>query len=85
VTIIVWLAVGAAIGVASVVALRLHGLGARLLNVAGGIVGAIGGGLAEGRGAIGADPWEMNSLLVAAAGALILIGIVNLFRHRPVH
>ena len=84
-TIVVWLAIGAAIGFGAALILRVEGAAARLVNIAAGVVGAVGGGLAEGRGAVGADPWEMNSLLVAAAGALILIGIVNLFRHRPVH
>jgi uncharacterized membrane protein YeaQ/YmgE (transglycosylase-associated protein family) len=85
VTIVVWLAIGAAIGFGAALILRVEGAAARLVNVAAGVVGAIGGGLAEGRGAVGADPWETNALIVAAAGAIILIGIANLFRRSAVH
>ena len=84
-TVFVWILLGAAIGIASAILLRVEGRWARLLNVAAGIAGAVGGGIAEGRGRIGADPWDLNGLIVAAAGAIILIGIANLFRHRPGH
>lgn len=82
-TILVWLAIGAAIGVAATLIQRIHTLSGRLLLVGAGIVGALAGGIAAGRGAIGDDPWRTTALIVAAAGAIILVGIVNLFRHRP--
>ncbi|MDP8995365.1 MAG: GlsB/YeaQ/YmgE family stress response membrane protein, partial [Pseudomonadota bacterium] len=54
-----------------------------LLNLAVGVAGAVAGGIAEGHGAAPPSPWDVNSLIVVASGALILIGIVNLFRRTP--
>jgi uncharacterized membrane protein YeaQ/YmgE (transglycosylase-associated protein family) len=85
VTVFVWILLGACIGTGAALILRVEGRWARLLNVGAGIIGSVGGGFAEGRGGIRADPWDLNGLIVAAAGATILIGIANLFRHRPVH
>jgi uncharacterized membrane protein YeaQ/YmgE (transglycosylase-associated protein family) len=83
VTIIVWLVIGAALGIGAAVTLRVEGGGAWLVNLTAGMVGAVGGGLAESRGSIGHDPWQANALIVTVAGALILVGIANLFRRRP--
>jgi uncharacterized membrane protein YeaQ/YmgE (transglycosylase-associated protein family) len=82
VTILIWLILGAAIGLVGAHVQHAQGA-ARLLNIGAGIIGALAGGLAEGRGAIGGDPWKITALIVAAAGAVILIGIINLFRRRP--
>jgi len=82
VTILVWLAIGAAIGAAAAFVHRPTGAWALILNLAAGIAGAIGGGFAEGRGAIDAAPFEVNALIVAACGALILVGTLNLFLRR---
>ena len=79
-TLIVWLAIGAAIGLAAILVLRIAGRGGRLGNVVAGLLGALAGGYAEGRGSVAADPLDTNALIVAAAGAVILVGIVNLFR-----
>ena len=81
-TILVWLAIGAAIGLAAAFVHRLRGLWPLLFNLVAGIAGAIGGGIAEGRGAIGDDPLKTNTLIVAACGAVILVGILNLFLRR---
>ena len=82
-TILVWLAIGAAVGLAAAFVHRLKSFWALLLNLLAGIAGAIGGGIAEGRGTIGDDPIETNALIVAVAGAVILVGILNLFLRRP--
>ena len=82
-TILVWLAIGAAVGVAAALIQRVETATGRLLLVVAGIVGAVAGGFAAGRGSIGEDPWRSTALIVAVAGAVILVGIVNLFRHRP--
>lgn len=81
-SILVWLILGAAIGFVGAHVQHAQGA-ARLLNIGAGIVGALAGGIAEGRGHIGDDPWKITALIVAAAGAVILVGIVNLFRRRP--
>jgi uncharacterized membrane protein YeaQ/YmgE (transglycosylase-associated protein family) len=83
VTILVWLVIGAAIGVAAMLIQRVDGTSGKLLNIGAGIAGALAGGIAAGRGTIAEDPWRTTALIVAAAGAVILVGIVNLFRHRP--
>ena len=82
-TILVWLAIGIAIGLAAAFVHRLKSFWALTLNLAAGIAGAIGGGVAEGRGSIDAEPLEANALIVAACGAVILVGILNLFLRRP--
>jgi uncharacterized membrane protein YeaQ/YmgE (transglycosylase-associated protein family) len=83
VTILVWLAIGAAIGAAAILILRVETTSGKALIIGAGIVGALAGGIAAGRGAVGDDPWRTTALIVAAAGAILLVGIVNLFRHRP--
>jgi uncharacterized membrane protein YeaQ/YmgE (transglycosylase-associated protein family) len=82
VTILVWLAIGAAVGLAAAFVHRLTGIWHRLLNLLAGLAGAIGGGIAEGRGSVDAEPFETNALIVAACGAVILVGILNLFLRR---
>ena len=82
-TILVWLAIGAVIGLAAAFIHRLTDAWALIFNLAAGIAGAVGGGIAEGRGSIEAEPLEVNALIVAACGALILVGILNLFLRRP--
>jgi uncharacterized membrane protein YeaQ/YmgE (transglycosylase-associated protein family) len=83
VTILVWLAIGAFIGLAAAFVHRLSGAVHLALNLAAGIAGAIGGGFAEGRGTVDARPLETNAMIVAACGAVILVGILNLFLRRP--
>lgn len=82
-TVLVWIVIGALVGAVAMLLQEVETTIGRALNIGGGIVGAIAGGLAAGRGAIGDDPWRTTALVVAAAGAVILVGIVNLFRHRP--
>jgi uncharacterized membrane protein YeaQ/YmgE (transglycosylase-associated protein family) len=83
VAVLIWLVIGGAIGIAAIIAQRVETSLGRMLNLAAGIVGAVAGGIAAGRGEIGPDPWRTTALIVAVAGAVILVGIVNLFRHRP--
>ena len=82
-TILVWLAIGAAIGSAATLILRVETASGKMLIVGAGIVGALAGGIAAGRGAIEGDPFRTTALIVAAAGAILLVGLVNIFRHRP--
>ena len=82
-SILVWLAIGIAVGLAAAFVHRLTGFWPLALNIVAGIAGAIGGGIAEGRGSIGHDPLKTNTLIVALCGAVILVGILNLFLRRP--
>jgi len=82
VTILVWLAIGVVVGLAAAFIHRLSGAFHLGLNLAAGIAGAVGGGYAEGRGSIGSEPFDTNAMIVAACGAVILVGILNLFLRR---
>lgn len=82
-TILIWVAIGALVGAAAAFVHRFARFWPLLFNLVAGIAGAIGGGVAEGRGTITDDPFRTNALIVAAAGAVILVGIVNLFLRRP--
>ena len=83
-TILVWLALGAAIGAAASWVLSLDTTFRRILNVLIGMAGAVGGGLLENHGRIAVTPWEVTGLIVAASGAIVFLGIVNLFRRSAV-
>jgi uncharacterized membrane protein YeaQ/YmgE (transglycosylase-associated protein family) len=83
VTILVWILIGALVGGAAILVQGVQGAYHRLLNLIAGVAGAIGGGLAAGKGSVLDDPLRMKAMVVAAAGAIILVGIVNLFRRRP--
>ena len=77
--IIIWLVIGAVIGfVAGIV---VHAAPPRrLVYVVLGIAGAIGGGaIVPGE----RDPLDSTALIVAGFAAVILLGIVNLFRRSP--
>ena len=82
-TVFIWIAIGAAIGAAAAFVHRLQRLWPLVFNLLAGIAGAIGGGFAEGRGTIRIDPFRTNTLIVAVCGAVILVGILNLFLRRP--
>lgn len=84
-TIFIWLALGAAIGAGASWVLSLETTFRRILNVLVGIAGSIGGGILENHGHISRTPWEVTGLIVAASGAIVFLGIVNLFRRSAVH
>lgn len=84
-TIIVWLAIGALIGAAASIVHRDTGIVRWAINAGAGMAGALAGGIAEGRGTVPASPWEATGLIVAAASAVILVGIVHLFSRRAHH
>lgn len=86
--IIIWLAVGGLIGCLASVVMRTDGPQGILLNVAVGIAGAMLGGWISspliGATTINQGNFSLAGLLVALAGAVILLAIVNLFRREPV-
>lgn len=84
--IIIWLVLGGVLGwAASMVMNRPEGM---VMNVVVGIVGALLGGwfLAPlfGTGTINQSDFSLPSLLVSFLGAVILLGIVNLFTRKRV-
>ena len=78
--IIVWLVVGGIVGWLASLVMRTDAQQGVLLNVVVGIVGAFIGGLIFSRGDINEAPLSVTAFLVSLVGAIILLGIVNLFR-----
>ena len=81
--IIGWIVLGALAGwIASIITRNNARMGA-LANIVVGIIGAFIGGflfnLFGGRGLTGFNLW---SLIVAVAGSVVLLWIINLFRHK---
>ena len=85
---IVWLIVGGLIGWVASMLMRTDAQQGVLLNVIVGIVGAaIGGWLISpmvGVGTINQGGLSMGALAVSLVGAVVLLGVVNLFRRGAV-
>ena len=84
---IIWLIVGGLLGWIASIIMRTDGQSV-LLNVVVGIVGAMLAGflLAPlfGESTINSNNFSLGGLLISLAGAVILLGIVNLFRRGTV-
>jgi uncharacterized membrane protein YeaQ/YmgE (transglycosylase-associated protein family) len=78
--IIIWLIVGGIVGWLASLVMRTDAQQGVLLNIVVGIVGAFIGGLIFSRGNINDAPLSVTAFLVSLVGAIILLGIVNLFR-----
>lgn len=78
--IIMWLIVGGVVGWLASLIMRTDGQQGIFLNVVVGIIGAAIGGLILGRGEINNSPLTVTTFLVSLAGAVVLLGIVNLVR-----
>ena len=81
--IIIWLVVGGIVGWIASMIMRTDAQQGILLNVVVGIVGAFLGGLIFNRGDIN-DSITLTSFLVSLVGAVILLGVINLFRRGSV-
>lgn len=85
---IVWLVVGGVIGWLASVIMKTDGQQGVILNIVVGIAGAALGGLVispmVGMGTINDDVFNIRALVVSLVGAVILLGIVNLFRRGSV-
>ncbi len=84
INIILWLLFGALIGWLASIVMRTNARQGAILNIVVGIVGALLGGwlfgLLLGAGnTINQGNFSLGSLLVSFLGAVILLGIVNLF------
>ena len=77
--IIIWLIVGGVVGWLASLIMRTDAQQGILLNIVVGIVGAFLGGLIFNPGHIN-DTVTLTSFLVSLVGAVILLGVVNLFR-----
>ena len=85
---IIWIIVGGLLGWIASMVMRTDAQQGTLLNIVVGIVGAFVAGLVLtplfGIGTINQNNFSMASLLVSLLGAIILLGIVNLFRRGSV-
>lgn len=81
---IIWLIIGGVIGWVASIVMKTDGQQGIVLNVVVGIVGAVLGGWLisplVGVGTINQDNFSLAGLAVSFVGAVILLGIVNLFR-----
>jgi uncharacterized membrane protein YeaQ/YmgE (transglycosylase-associated protein family) len=83
--IIIWLIIGGVVGWIASLIMRTDGQQGILLNIVVGIVGAFIGGLLLspllGAGTINNSGLSVGTFVVSLGGAVILLAIVNLFRH----
>jgi uncharacterized membrane protein YeaQ/YmgE (transglycosylase-associated protein family) len=83
--IIIWLIIGGIVGWIASLIMRTDGQQGILLNIVVGIVGAFLGGLLLspilGTGTINNSGLTVGTFVVSLGGAVILLAIVNLFRH----
>jgi len=85
---IIWIIVGGVLGWLASMVMRTDGQQGLILNIVVGIVGAFLAGLLLtplfGIPTINQNSFSLPSLLVSFMGAIILLGIVNLFNRRRV-
>ncbi len=86
--LIIWLIVGGIIGWIASMIMRTDGQQGIVLNVIVGIVGALLAGWLLtpllGSGTINQNDFSLSGLLISLLGAVVLLGIVNLFRRGSV-
>jgi uncharacterized membrane protein YeaQ/YmgE (transglycosylase-associated protein family) len=85
---IIWIIVGGVLGWLASLIMRTDSQQGMLLNIIVGIIGAFIAGLVLtplfGVGTINQSNFSIASLLISLLGAVILLGIVNLFRRGAV-
>ena len=85
---IIWIIVGGLLGWIASIIMRTDAQQGTLLNIVVGIIGAFVAGLVLtplfGVGTINQSNFSLASLLISLLGAIILLGIVNLFRRGSV-
>jgi len=81
---IIWLIIGGVIGWLASLVMKTDAQQGVVLNVVVGIIGALLGGWLisplVGVGTINQNNFSLPAMLVSLVGAIILLGIVNLFR-----
>jgi uncharacterized membrane protein YeaQ/YmgE (transglycosylase-associated protein family) len=87
-SLILMLVIGGVLGWLASLIMRTDAQQGIFLNVVVGIIGAFLGGLLFGRliggASITSGSFDIRSLLVSLLGAIVLLGIVNLFRRGAV-
>lgn len=78
--LILWLVIGGVIGWLASLIMRTDAQQGIFLNIIVGIIGAFLGGLIFSGGTINTYNFSLPSILVSLVGAVVLLGIVNLFR-----
>ena len=86
---ILWILFGALVGWLASLVMRTDAQQGALLNIIVGIIGAFLGGfifnlLGLGGGNINQGDFSLSALIVSFIGAVVLLGIVNLFRRGTV-
>lgn len=89
INLILWILFGALVGWLASIVMRTDAQQGALLNIVVGIIGAFLGGLVFsllgfGGSNINSGDFSLGSLLVSFIGAVVLLGIVNLFRRGSV-
>jgi uncharacterized membrane protein YeaQ/YmgE (transglycosylase-associated protein family) len=79
INLIVWLLVGALIGWLASMVMRTDAQQGALLNIVVGVIGAVIGGFLLGGPTINSSALNTTALIVSFVGAVVLLGIVNLF------
>jgi len=86
--LIIWLIIGGIVGWLASIIMRTDAQQGLLLNIIVGIVGALIGGFLFGalfgEPTINQNPLDLGAILVSLLGAIVLLGIVNLFRRGSV-
>jgi uncharacterized membrane protein YeaQ/YmgE (transglycosylase-associated protein family) len=80
INLIVWLVIGGIIGWLASIVMRTDAQQGIFLNIIVGIVGAFIAGLVISGGSINNAGITVTSLIASFIGAVVLLGIVNLFR-----
>jgi uncharacterized membrane protein YeaQ/YmgE (transglycosylase-associated protein family) len=89
INLILWLLFGALVGWLASIVMKTDAQQGALLNIVVGIIGALLGGflfnlLGIGGSNINNNDFSLSALLVSFVGAVVLLGIVNLFRRGSV-
>lgn len=86
--LIIWLVVGGIVGWLASLIMKTNAQQGIILNVVVGIVGAMIGGWVisplVGAGTVNQGDFSLGGLFVSLVGAVILLGVVNLFRRGKV-
>jgi uncharacterized membrane protein YeaQ/YmgE (transglycosylase-associated protein family) len=84
ISFILWLIVGAVVGWLASLVMRTDSQQGTLTDIIVGALGALLAGLLFGASTINEGNFSLTSFLISLVGAIVLLGIVNLFRRGTV-